>query len=82
MSPDKRYLAAGTDDKAVKLYDIANNQCIHRFDGHVLDIYSLDYARSGRLIVSGSGDKQARLWDVAARKVGEGNGGGREGRRC
>jgi glucose repression regulatory protein TUP1 len=32
--------------------------------GHTQDIYSLDYSRDGRLIVSGSGDRTARIWDV------------------
>ncbi len=34
------------------------------FDGHQQEIYSLDFSRDGRLIVSGSGDKTARIWDM------------------
>lgn len=32
--------------------------------GHTQDIYSLDYSYDGRLIVSGSGDRTARIWDA------------------
>lgn len=34
------------------------------FDGHQQEIYSLDFSLDGRLIVSGSGDKTARIWDM------------------
>ena len=33
-----------------------------------MDIYSVDYSSDGRFIVSGSGDKKARIWDVAQKK--------------
>lgn len=28
------------------------------------EIYSLDFSRDGRFLVSGSGDKSARIWDI------------------
>jgi glucose repression regulatory protein TUP1 len=34
------------------------------FEGHSQEIYSLDFSRDGKLIVSGSGDKTARIWDM------------------
>lgn len=34
------------------------------FDGHQQEIYSLDFSQDGRLIVSGSGDKTARIWNM------------------
>ena len=34
------------------------------FDGHQQEIYSLDFSADGRLIVSGSGDKTARIWNM------------------
>jgi len=37
---------------------------VQKFSGHELDIYYLDYSRSGNFIVSGSGDKKARIWDI------------------
>lgn len=32
--------------------------------GHEQDIYSLDFSRDGKTIVSGSGDQTARIWDM------------------
>ncbi|EJD39904.1 hypothetical protein AURDEDRAFT_128003 [Auricularia subglabra TFB-10046 SS5] len=34
------------------------------FKGHGQEIYSLDFSRDGALIVSGSGDKTARIWPM------------------
>lgn len=64
FSPDNKYLAAGAEDKTVKLWDIEQKRLHHTFTGHDLDIYSLDFSRDGNLIVSGSGDKKAKIWNV------------------
>lgn len=32
--------------------------------GHEQDIYSLDFARDGKHIASGSGDRSVRVWDI------------------
>lgn len=64
FSPDNRYLAAGAEDKTVKLWDVEKQRLYHTFSGHELDIYSLDYSKCGNYIVSGSGDKKAKIWNL------------------
>jgi len=66
--PSGRYLACGTEDKTVKLWDMETKTVAHTFTGHELDIYSLDFSRDGKTIVSGSGDKKVKIWDVEKRK--------------
>lgn len=34
------------------------------FEGHQQEIYSLDFSKDGRLIVSGSGDRTTRIWSM------------------
>ena len=47
-----------------QIWDIAKKRIRNVFDGHQQEIYSLDFSQDGRLIVSGSGDKTARIWDM------------------
>jgi WD40 repeat protein len=49
---------------ATQVWDIASRTIKQRFIGHKQDIYSLEFARNGRIIASGSGDRSVRLWDL------------------
>lgn len=51
-------------DRDLQIWDIAKKHIRNVFDGHQQEIYSLDFSLDGRLIVSGSGDKTARIWDM------------------
>lgn len=68
FSPDGKYLAAGAEDKTVKVWDIEKKTIKYTFVGHELDIYSLDFSSDGRFIVSGSGDKKAKIWSMDSGK--------------
>jgi glucose repression regulatory protein TUP1 len=48
----------------LQVWDINSRTIKHQFTGHEQDIYSLDFARNGRIIASGSGDRSVRLWDL------------------
>lgn len=47
-----------------KVWDIQSRSIRHTFSGHEQDIYSLDFARNGKHIASGSGDRTVRVWDI------------------
>ncbi len=47
------------------MWDIVNQRAQHTLEGHELDIYSLDFSSNGRHVVSGSGDRKAKLWDIS-----------------
>jgi general transcriptional corepressor TUP1 len=70
FSRDGHYLAVGAEDRTVKLFDWKTKSLAHTFDGHQSDIYSLVFSPDSRLIVSGSGDKHAKVWDIASKQVG------------
>lgn len=47
-----------------QVWDIKSKKIRHTFAGHDQDIYSLDFARNGKHIASGSGDRTVRVWDI------------------
>jgi WD40 repeat protein len=49
----------------VQIWDIADKRVLHVYEGHREDVYSLDLSLDGRLIVSGSGDKTVRIWNMS-----------------
>ena len=52
------------DLRPLQIWDIAKGRIRNIFDGHQQEIYSLDFSRDGRLIISGSGDNTIRIWDM------------------
>lgn len=64
FSPDSKLLATASEDKRIRIWDIANGRVQQIFDGHQQAVYSLDFSRDGRFIISGSGDKTVRIRDL------------------
>jgi general transcriptional corepressor TUP1 len=48
----------------LQIWDISKRRIRHLLQGHGQEIYSLDFSADGRHLVSGSGDKSARIWDI------------------
>ncbi|CAB4429467.1 unnamed protein product [Rhizophagus irregularis] len=65
FSPDGKHLATGAEDKQIRIWDIRSQTISKLFPGHEQDIYSLDFSRDGRFIVSGSVKKIAGVTSVA-----------------
>ncbi|KAJ3361468.1 general transcription repressor [Kappamyces sp. JEL0680] len=72
FSPDGVYLATGAEDHVIRIWDIVNGRVKLKLNGHSQDIYSLDWTKDGKSIVSGSGDhtvkasldEMIRVWDL------------------
>ena len=61
FSPDGKYLVTGAEDFLIRIWDIAQAKICFVLSGHEQDIYSLDWSRDGKSIVSGSGDKTIKV---------------------
>ncbi|KAI1132238.1 chromatin associated protein [Nemania abortiva] len=64
FSPDDKYLATGSEDKLIRIWDIANRTILNTFVGHENAIYSLAFSLNGKILMSGGGDRTVRLWDI------------------
>lgn len=67
MSPDNRFVAAGSLDKNVRIWDITTGNPVERTEGeqgHKDSVYSVAFSPRGTHLVSGSLDKTIRMWKL------------------
>jgi RNA polymerase sigma factor (sigma-70 family) len=74
FSPDGQLLAAGTDNGAVRLWDVLTGEERHSFavplrPGEVKRVFSAAFSPDGKALAVGYGDHTVRLWEVCSGQV-------------
>jgi len=67
-SPDGCFLASGTKQGAVDVWDGQTGDHITRLNGHRQCVWGLSWHSNGYLLASGGDDQRIRVWDIASRK--------------
>lgn len=66
-TPDGKFLATGSTDKTVRLWDLTgpSPRLARVYQGHTEEVTSLAFSPDGQTLASGSTDQSIRLWTVA-----------------
>jgi WD40 repeat protein len=67
-SPDGKTLASASDDKTVKLWDVATQQVLATLQGHTDAVTAVAYTPDGKTLASASDDKTVKVWEIATGK--------------
>ena len=76
VTADGRTAVSGSDDKTVRVWDLASGQA-RTLEGHGGVVNAVAVTADGRTAVSGSDDRTVRVWDLASGEARtlEGHGG-------
>lgn len=75
ISPDGRWVAAGSLDCITRVWDLKSGALVERLHGHTDSVYSVRFNPDGCGLVTGSLDKTSKYWDITPmiRAVNAGN---------
>ena len=69
-SPDSRAIASGSDDKSIRLWDVATGKSYpHPLRGHHNYVSTIAFSPKGNMLVSGSYDEAVFLWDIRTGRI-------------
>jgi len=55
---------SGSHDKTIKLWDAETHRCLKTMSGHSDGVWSVNYMKDGRSLISSSVDGSVKIWDT------------------
>lgn len=68
-SPDGKFLATGSRDNSIKLWQVSTGREIRTFLGHLNPVNTVIFDPTGQWLASGSSDNSILIWEVATGKI-------------
>jgi WD40 repeat protein len=65
FSSDGQQLASGSNDRMIKIWNVATGQCLQTFKSHARYVESVEFSPDGQQLASGSYDETTKIWNMA-----------------
>src|SRR5262249_41560470 len=66
FAPDDRWLATGSGDGSLKLWEVATGKEVKTLGNHKGGVLALAWGAEGKMLISGGADGTVKLWDTDA----------------
>jgi WD40 repeat protein len=69
VTPDGSQVISASQDKTVKVWELASGRTVYTLQGHNDDVNVITVTLNGRYAISGSRDKTLKVWDLSCGRV-------------
>ncbi len=64
ICPEKNFCAAGYSDNYIRIFDLRTHKLLLEIPAHANSVFTLEFSKDNRFLVSGSRDAHLKVWDV------------------
>jgi WD40 repeat protein len=65
VTPDGRHVVSASEDKTLKVWELATGRALATFEGHTGEVRACAVTPDGRHVVSASQDQTLKIWELA-----------------
>ena len=69
FSPDGKFLASGSEDKTIKIWEFNSGRELKTLIGHQSYVYQVLFTSSGKQLISSSRDNHIYIWDISSGEI-------------